>query len=99
MMIEKTLLLILFITTINCLSLTHDQALANCFYRPLGDIASTSEFTYTITNQWTDSQIPDLKSGKLNTSDFIHVNGWTPYDPQSPFIFFTKMGKKGFKDI
>lgn len=96
----KLLLVVIFailcLLQINSLSLTHEQ-LPPCLWRPLGDIDSNPKFTYTITKQWTAEEAAQLKSGALNTSDFIDVKGWTPYNPKKPFEFFTKIGREGLR--
>lgn len=65
----------------------------SCFWRLLRDIDCDIHFTYTITQQWTEAEAAQLKSGALNTSDYIDVQGWTPYNPAHPFDFFTQMGR------
>jgi len=64
------------------------QPLPDCFWRPLGDIPS-GNLKYKITKTWNSTELIQLQSGALNTSDYIHVSGWTPYRHAKPFKFFT----------
>ena len=75
---------------VSSLSLTHDSSIDVCFYEPLGHIEIDPTFKYTITKEWTADEGAQIKSGALNASDFIHVEGWTPYE--FPFRFFEKVG-------
>jgi len=97
MKLNQVLLLALLCLLIHSLQLKlHDQ-LPPCFWRPLGDVDSAPRFSYTITKAWTDEEAAQLKAGTLNTSDFINVKGWTPFNPKKPIEFFTKIGKYGLK--
>jgi len=64
----------------------HDLFSDTCFYFPLGDIPVDPNFNYTITQAWTSEQAAQLRSGALNTSEFIDVKGWTPYDGRNKFF-------------
>jgi hypothetical protein len=48
---------------------------------------------------WNSTEQTQLKAGTLNTSDYIHVTGWTPYNPRQPFKFFSRIGLRGFRLI
>lgn len=92
----KLLLLLLacFFLQATQLSLArHDGNYDTCFYSSIGNIFKDNDFNYTITQAWTAEQAGQLKSGALNTSDFIHVNGWEAYS--TPSKFFTQAGSKG----
>jgi hypothetical protein len=72
-------LAILFIGA-STISLTKHEAYSDtCFYLPVGSLFTKRAFNYTITQAWTTEQQAQLKSGALNTSDFINVQGWKPY--------------------
>lgn len=92
----KLLLLLLacFFLQASQLSLArHDGNYDTCFYSSIGNIYKERNFNYTITQAWTADQVGQLKSGALNTSDFIHVNGWEAYSKRSKF--FSQAGSKG----
>jgi hypothetical protein len=72
-------LLVLFIQVDSISLTTHDAFTDTCFYLPVGNLYTTKRFNYTITQAWTAEQAAQLKSGALNTSDFINVEGWHPY--------------------
>lgn len=55
------------------LSLSHDSSIDTCFYEPLGPIELNPYFKYTITKAWTAEEGAQIKSGALNSSDFIKV--------------------------
>jgi hypothetical protein len=77
---------------VSSLSLTHDSSIDLCFYEPLGHIDIAPRFKYTITKAWTAEEGAQIKSGALNSSDFINVDGWFPY--RQPIKFFEKVGEK-----
>ncbi len=79
------------------LSLTHDSSIDVCFYEPLGHIELNNRFKYTITKAWTAEEGAQIKSGALNSSDFINVEGWTPY--RKPIKFFEKVGEKATRQF
>ena len=77
---------------VSSLSLTHDSSIGVCFYEPLGHIETNRRFKYTITKAWTAEEGAQIKSGALNSSDFIHVEGWKPYS--EPYTFFERIGEQ-----
>lgn len=84
----KTYILTFFILFIEVESIsltTHDAYTDACFYLPVGSLYTTKSFNYTIIQAWTAEQAIQLKSGALNISDFIHVEGWHPYRPSKMF--------------
>jgi hypothetical protein len=92
------LLLVCFFLQASSLNLNrHDSNFDTCLYLPLGHLNQESSFKYNITQAWTADQAAHLKSGALNTSNFIHVSGWIPYS--RPNTFFAEAGKKGVKII
>lgn len=96
----KILLLIfiaVFVQTSTLSLSTHDGNYDTCFYLPIGDITKLEQFNYTITSAWTPEQAAQLKSGALNTSDFIHVQGWLPYS--HPNKFFEEVSKGAKRDL
>ena len=80
---------------VSSLSLSHDSSIDVCFYEPLGHINLNPEFKYTITKAWTAEEGTQIKSGALNASDFIHVEGWEAYS--EPFEFFERVGGRAAK--
>lgn len=82
---------------VSSLSLTHDSSIDTCFYEPLGHIELDPNFKYTITKAWTAEEGAQIKSGALNSSDFIHVEGWTAYN--EPIKFFQKVGEKATRQF
>lgn len=94
MNIRSLLLLVAILTLASSLRLTHEaNNYDTCLYLPLGHIYKTDDFNYTITTAWTPEQVPLLKNGSLNTSDFIKVQGWVPYS--KPYAFFEHVGRHG----
>lgn len=92
----KIILIVLacFFLQASQLSLTkHDGNYDTCFYVSVGNILKDNRFNYTITQAWDAAQAEQLKSGALNTSDFIHVQGWEAYS--KPNRFFSEAGRKG----
>jgi hypothetical protein len=87
------LILACIFPNVSNMSLQHEGNYDTCFYLPLGNISTDRHFNYTITSAWTAEQSAQLKSGALNTSDFIHVSGWHPY--KHPNHFFATVGRKG----
>lgn len=82
----------------NCLSLTrHDIYSNSCFYLPLGETKTNSDFTYTITKAWTPEQAGQIKNGTLNVSDFIDVKGWKPYGTSNYFL--REIGRQGTSSL
>ena len=77
---------------VRSLSLTHDSSIDTCFYEPLGSIELDRSFRYTITKAWTAEEAAQIKSGALNSSDFIHVQGWRSYS--EPINFFERVGER-----
>lgn len=97
-MFLKTFILILAIAAFQASAIhiqKHDEYTDTCFYFPLGNIPVDRNFNYTIIKAWTAEQAAQLKSGALNTSDFIDVKGWRPYD--GPNRFFSRIAKDGEK--
>jgi hypothetical protein len=97
-MFSKTFIVILAIATLQASAThiqKHDEYTDTCFYFPIGNIPVDRNFNYTITQAWTAEQAAQLKSGALNTSHFIDVKGWRPYD--GPNRFFSKIAKDGEK--
>jgi hypothetical protein len=90
----RVFLMILTITVIHA-SIIQNSYTDACFYFPIGNIPVDRNFNYTITQAWTPEQAAQLRSGALNTSDFIDVKGWIPYSDQNQNKFFSKIAKDG----
>ena len=84
-MTMRVFLMILTITVIHAF-IIQNYYTDTCFYFPLGNIPSINCFNYTIIQAWTPEQAAQLRSGALNTSDFIDVQGWVPYSDQNQNI-------------
>lgn len=93
-MLKQIILLILLVCLHQSSILAIDSVQSNfdtCFWLPLQNLKNDPCYNFTITQAWTADQVPLLRNGSLNTSDFIHVKGWTPY--RLPYFFFALIGK------
>lgn len=97
-MTPKILFLVFTVLFIQVSSLNlkeHEAFTDQCFYYPVGPIQTNPLFNYTVNPSYNITQEADIKAGRLNASQFIHVAGWTAYTKSQPNFFFTSIGGNG----